>query len=137
MKIFSKSKDGGPESTVTGYFLCEIKSLFSIVLLKFEGKSREAYHTHAFNCISWVLKGKLTEKLAHKYSSESWPNWIVNEYTPSVKPIITKRETYHKVDSDGVTWVFSFRGPWSKTWKEYLVKEDKEITLSNGRIEVD
>jgi len=31
------------------------------------------------------------------------------------------------------TWVLSFRGPWNKTWKEWLPKEGKEITLTNGR----
>jgi hypothetical protein len=32
-----------------------------------------------------------------------------------------------------VTWALSFRGPWNKTWKEYLPKENREITLTNGR----
>ena len=50
-------KDGGPESTVTGYWLIEYKPLFSIVLLKFEGKSRDAFHTHAFNSLSWLISG--------------------------------------------------------------------------------
>ena len=49
MRLFFKSKDGGPDSSVTGYWLIESKKLFSIVLLKFDGRSREAYHTHAFN----------------------------------------------------------------------------------------
>lgn len=55
MKIFRKMKDGGGDSTVTGYFLIEIKSLFSVVLLRFDGESRDAYHEHAFNCVSWLL----------------------------------------------------------------------------------
>ena len=49
MKLFKYMKDGGPESTVWGYFLIEIKSLFTIVLLHFKNGSREAYHNHAFN----------------------------------------------------------------------------------------
>ena len=57
MKLFKKMKDGGPHSTVTGYWLIEWKAVFSIVLLKFEGKSRETFHTHAFNCISWLISG--------------------------------------------------------------------------------
>ena len=127
MKIFKKSKDGGAESTVTGYFLIEWKKVFSIVLLKFEGQSREAYHTHAFNCISWVLRGKLIEQLRHGF---------INRYKPSLKPVITRRDTFHKVDSVGTTWVISFRGPWSKTWQEYLPKENKEVTLASGRVEI-
>ena len=50
MLLFKKRKDGGLESTVTGYWLIDRKKFFSILLFKFEGKSREAFHTHAFNC---------------------------------------------------------------------------------------
>ena len=124
MKLFSKGKDGGPESSVTGYWLCEFKSLFSIVLLKFEGKSREVYHEHAFNSISWLLGGILVETLINRW---------VNIYYPSLKPIITKRDTYHKVDSYGTSWVLSFRGPWSKTWREWDCRNGKTSVLENGR----
>jgi len=127
MKLLSKGKDGGPESSVTGYWLCEFKSLFSIVLLKFEGLSREAYHEHAFNSISWILNGKLIETLM---------NYDTNIYKRSLKPIVTKRTTYHKVDSVGTTWVLSFRGPWTDTWREYLPIEAKEKVLTNHRVEI-
>jgi hypothetical protein len=125
MKFFSKGKDGGDESTVTGYWLIEIKNLFSIVLLKFEGDSRDAFHEHAFNSISWLLKGRLQEEFQDK---------TYKFYMPSFKPIITKKTTCHKVDSGGTSWVLSFRGPWNKTWKEYLPQGER--TLTNGRIEV-
>lgn len=124
MKIFKKMKDGGKESTVTGYWLIESKKLFSICILKFEGKSREAFHNHAFNCFSWVLKGLLTETML---------DGRINTYKASLKPFVTTRENFHKVDSDGTTWVLTCRGPWSKTWKEYLPVEDKFIVLTNGR----
>ena len=42
MRLFFYGKDGGQYSTVWGYWLIEIKSLFSVVLLRFEGDSREA-----------------------------------------------------------------------------------------------
>lgn len=77
MKFFKKMKDGGPESTVTGYWLAEIKSLFSVVLLRFDGKSREAFHTHAFNSWSWVIKGSLTEEML---------DGKINKYVPSIRP---------------------------------------------------
>lgn len=128
MKLFKWCKDGGPESTVSGFFFVEIKSLFSIVLLRFSNGSRDAYHDHAFNCISWVLKGQLSELLLH--SSKH----II--YTPSLKPVITKRDTFHKVVSSGTTWVISFRGPWSKTWNEYHPSTEEHVTLSNGRVKV-
>ena len=122
MKLFKKMKDGGPESTVTGYWLIEAKSLFSIAILRFDGKSREAFHNHAFNCFSWVLKGKLTETML---------DGRVREYKASFMPFITTREDFHKVDSDGRTFVLTFRGPWAKLWKESV--NGKLITLTNGR----
>ena len=124
MKLFSIMKDGGGESTVTGYWLIEWKLLFSIVLLEFGNGSREAYHSHAFNCFSWVISGKLKEQ--HLGGS-------FNYILPSFMPFMTYRDTFHKVSSEGTTWVLSFRGPWSKYWKEYLPKEDKFLKLSSGR----
>lgn len=132
MKIFHKSKDGGKESNVTGYWLIESKSLFSIVLLRFDKGSREAFHNHAFNAVSWVLSGSLTE-----FWKVDKKRVIVLGMDPSIVPVYTSRERMHQVHGTAdTTWVLSFRGPWSKTWKEYLPKEDKEITLTNGRVEV-
>lgn len=124
MKIFTKCKDGGPESHVWGYFLCEIKPLFSIVLLRFEDGSRDAYHEHAFNAVSWVLKGELKEETIAPVPEE-------NTYRPSLSPVITLRKTFHKVTSKGRTWVLSVRGPWADTWRES--DKDGEKTLTNGR----
>jgi hypothetical protein len=124
MKFFKRMKDGGKESTVTGYWLCEIKSLFSICLLKFEGKSREAFHTHAFNCWSIVLKGKLTETML---------DGSIRTHKPRLIPFRTTREDFHKVDSDGTTWILTLRGKWVDYWKEYLPKENRHITLTHGR----
>lgn len=127
MKLFKKMKDGGAESTVTGYWLCEFKSLFSIVLLHFEGESRNAYHEHAFNCTNWLIKGQLYEM--ERTGTHHWR-------IPSFKPFNIYRSTFHKVDAAKSAWVLSFRGPWSETWKEYLLSEDRVRTLTNGRIEV-
>ncbi len=129
MKFCKIAKDGGPESKVWGYFLFEIKSLFSIVLLRFEDGSREAYHNHAFNAVSWVLKGELNEILHESVEPDVYQS--LNTYCPSIFPVITLRSTMHKVISRGTTWVLSIRGPWSKTWKE--VVDGKEMTLTNGR----
>lgn len=125
MKLFKKMKDGGVESTVTGYWLIEIKSLFSVCLLKFDGESREAFHTHAFNALSWVLKGGLTETFFKGGLKRHRPGFI---------PIFTGRDNFHKVDSDkGVTWVFTLRGPWAREWKEYISATKEYLTLGNGR----
>ena len=137
MKLFFKSKDGGKESNVTGYWLIESKNLFSIVLLRFDKGSREAFHNHAFNAISWVIFGRLREFVKNAYPTLRM-YCQVKEYFPSFKPIYTPKARMHQVH--GVadkTWVISFRGPWAKTWKEYLPKEDRDITLSTGRVVVD
>lgn len=118
-------KDGGPLSHVWGYYL-EIKRLFSIVLLRFEDGSREAFHSHAFNSISWVLHGELAED--HLDGRR-----II--YRPSWRPIITRRSTFHRVSSYGRSWVLNLRGPWADTWQEYT-QERGFVTLTSGRREV-
>ena len=137
MKLLKKMKDGGAESTVTGYWLIEIKLLFSIALMKFEGKSREAYHEHAFNCINWLIKGHLYECTYNPNSRLPGCNETFRRsLKASFKPFIIKRTDFHKVSSKGTSWVLSLRGPWAKTWKEYLPNEKRERTLTHGRIEV-
>jgi hypothetical protein len=133
MKFLKKMKDGGPESTSTGYWIIEWKKAFSIVLLRFDGKSREAFHTHAFNCLSWVVKGGLRE---------TFKDGNVDYHYPSFKPFVTRRTDFHMVDSyspfyntDNLTsWVFSIRGPWVDKWKEWLPKEQKIVNLTHGRV---
>lgn len=129
MKFLSKGKDGGPDSTVTGYWLIEIKRLFSIALLRFDAGSREQYHTHAFNSTSWLLSGHLREEmLGYDGTTE-----FVTEYRPSVLPIKTFRRTFHRVFSIGTSWVLTFRGPWSRTWFEYDPNDGLFSRLADGR----
>jgi len=128
MKLFFKAKDGGPESEVTGWWLIESKKLFSIVLLRFTGISRPAFHTHAFDAWSWVMTGELIEVFR---DGKGRP------LRPSFRPVPTPRDTFHQVRATGRTaWVLSFRGPWQKRWKEYLELEDRERYLESGRVEV-
>lgn len=127
MKLFYKGKDGGPESHVWGYWLVELKKLFSIALLRFEDGSRDAFHSHAFNSISWLLTGTLIE---HMGDSDK-----VIEYKPSIWPILTYRGTFHKVVSEGRSWVLTFRGPWNGTyWWEKV--DGRVFKLADRRVEV-
>ena len=125
MRFFEKSHDGGKGSGVTGYFLIEIKSLFSVVLIKFRPGTREAYHNHAFNALTIWLKGKVIEH----YLDEGKKNWSAGEikYTP--------RDCFHKIDAQGTAWAISFRGPWKKYWNES--RKGDIVTLTHGRVEVD
>ena len=128
MKLFRYAKDGGAESTVSGFFLVEIKSLFSVALLRFGHGSRDAYHSYSFNSISWVLRGMLMESFVDRLK--------VNYYFPSLRPIITRRSDFHQVYSYGTTWVLTFRGFWSRTWNEYIPNEARCRILTHGRQEV-
>jgi hypothetical protein len=127
MKLFSIGKDGGPESTVTGYWLAEMKSLFSAVLLRFSDGSRDSYHSHAFHSVNWVIRGRVVE---HHLDGRK----VI--HAPSWRPVVTRRSTFHRVVSEGTTWVLSLRGPWSRYWQEYDPNEDVLINLTHGRKEV-
>lgn len=124
MRFFFKRKDGGSQSKVMGFWLIEIKSLFSIVLLRFSAGSREAYHSHAFNGLTWFLSGEVVE-----YHH----NGTVKRWRPSLLPKFTPRSCFHKVYGVKTTYALSFRGPWHSTWREYIPAEKKLITLTHGR----
>ncbi len=127
MKILSYGKDGGKLSTVSGFWFVEIKSLFSIVLLRFDKGSRESFHTHAFNAITWWLTGEV-EEFYQEGGSKVW--------RPSLKPKYTPRSCFHKIFANKVSYAISFRGPWVNKWKEYTAATGSEITLTHGRLVV-
>lgn len=120
--MFAWSKDGGAASNVWGLYMPEIKRLFSIVLLRFEGKCREAYHNHAFHSLAWVLRGRLSEQNL---------DGTVVEYKPRLLPYVFPRSRFHRVSSDSTTWVLNLRGPWKDTWQEY--KGGRFVTMTHGR----
>lgn len=123
MKLLKKGPDGGVGSGVTGYWLIEWKRVFSIVILRFSKGSREAFHSHSFNALTWWLKGSV---------EEVFPDGTKRRWKPSFFPKYTSRKDIHKVVADDVTWAISFRGPWRKTWLEQ--KNGTETTLTHGRV---
>lgn len=115
MKILWGAKDGGPESKVYVWGL-EIKSLFSVLLLRFAEGSREAFHSHAFNAISWVLTGQLWERF-YPGMVGALPRWTI--YRPSRRPVRTPRERLHQVRGVAPrSWVLTLRSPWRSTWRD-------------------
>lgn len=138
MKIFKWGKDGGPNSNVDGLFVIEIKSLFSIVLLKFNPGVREAFHSHAFDALSWTLKGEMIEEelIGFSEGQHGFIGSTFHAFPPSFKPKYTPKERMHRVESEGTTWVLTIRGPWQDTWKEFRLPEKKLITLTHGRKEI-
>jgi hypothetical protein len=142
MRFFQLVKDGGPESHVWAYVLIESKRFGSIMLLRFEHGTRDAYHSHAFDSWSWVVRGRgLIEQFGQ--GSREWRNHLgghplenVRVHLPGWRMIRTFRDTYHKVASIGRTWVLTVRGPWAATWREQAAGEP-ERTLAHGRLEVE
>lgn len=128
MRFLCKRKDGGVDSKVTGYWLLEVKTLFSIVLLRFNEGSREVFHSHAFNALTWFLTGEVEET---HLSGEilTWkPSWL---------PKFTSRNCFHKVYGKRTTWALSLRGPWKNTWKEFSNTTSQYTVLTHGRKKVD
>lgn len=124
MKFLSSSYDGGPDSGVAGFWLVECKPVGSIVLLRFSPGSREAYHSHAFNAVTWWLKGAVVEE---DLSGEK------RSWKPSLRPKYTRRSKFHRVIAGETgAWALSFRGPWWATWHEF--KHGKSTTLGHGRV---
>lgn len=152
MRLLSKAKDGGPESPVDGYFLFEIKSLFSIVLLHFNRGTRESLHNHAFNALTfWLRGGVLEETNTIVQTTPLKSERITNTFEWGAGQIkLTPRELLHRIitPATGVyrgvfgtsnrsavngAWALSFRGPWKKTWQEYKPATVETITLTHGR----
>lgn len=127
MKILKRCKDGGPDSPVEAYFLLEIKSLCSIALLKFNEGGREAFHTHAFNALTWFLWGDMIEE--SKNTEYNYTNYYF--YRRSLFPKLTHREKNHRVYAYKTSWCFTIRGPWVSNWTED--NDTHHTTLTHGR----
>ena len=126
IKLFHKSYDGGEDSGVTGYWLIEWKEGFSINLLKFSKGSREAFHSHAFDALTWWLKGEVREEFLNGNNPITWK--------PSVKPKFTPKQNFHKIIGVKDSWAFCIRGKWDETWQES--KGGETYTLTHGRKKV-
>lgn len=124
-QLFTKSRDGGPSSPVDGYFLIEMKSLFSIALLKFNKGGREEFHTHAFDAFTWFLSGEMIEEdfngTAYKYQ-RSW------------MPKFTRISKNHRVKAARDSWCLTIRGPWQDTWTEDSIVDNTTTTFTHNRV---
>jgi hypothetical protein len=111
-----------------GFWFLRIKSLCTVALLRFDPGSREAFHSHAFNSVSWVVRGRLREVMLDGDQLR---------HPSGFRPILTKRHTFHKVygEHPGGTWVLTFRGPWIDRWQE-VDESGRRITLTHNRVEV-
>lgn len=124
-KLFYKKYDGGKESGVVGYFLIEWKPFFSIGLLKFNKGSREAYHSHAFNAVTWFIWGSVTEEKL---------DGTTKDFGPSLIPKYTPRTNTHRVIAHDTTYAVTIRGPWKDRWVEYRNNKRVLVELTHGRV---
>ena len=136
MRLFQRASDGGKKSGVTGFWFIEIKSLFSIVLLKFNPGTRENYHSHAFNALTLWLWGDVTEESIIGQSDDGSPAIQHKGWPKSGRFKWTPRRNIHRVIAHRSTWCLSIRGPWHRTWQEYDPRTREIITLTHGRVEV-
>ena len=124
-KFLFKRHDGGADSGVTAYNLIEWKRGFSIALLRFSPNHREAYHTHAFNALTWWLRGSVIEEYPYKDK----PSTVWN---PSWRYKVTPRSLMHRIRvCNDVAWAFTIRGRWVDHWLE--LREQRLVTLTHGR----
>lgn len=131
MRFLEKTKDGGEKSTVDAYFLFEVKSLFSIALLKFNKGSRENYHTHAFNAFTWFLSGDLEEESINYTDSKKS---FLKKYKRSFIPKFTKKDNLHRVFAHRDSWCLTVRGSWDNKWTEYNRNLDETYLYTHGRV---
>lgn len=122
IKLLQRAPDGGADSPVTAYFLLEWKHVCSIALLRFNKGGREAFHTHAFDALTWFLVGAMKEEdidgTLHTYKRGLWPK-------------LTRKEKNHRVSATETSWCITLRGPWDKTWTEHL--DGVRTTFTWGR----
>lgn len=134
MRILEKCKDGGKDSPVDAYFLIEIKSLFSIAILKFNKGSREEFHTHAFDALTWFIKGDIIEEGMLEVSGAFWPKYT--PYKRSLLPKVTTKDNLHRVIAHEDSWCLTIRGKWQDTWTEYNQNTVTTTTLTHNRVVV-
>jgi len=122
-RFFLKKSDGGKDSGVYSILFFEWKPVCSFGFLRFSKGTRRNFHSHAFNAITFWLKGKVEE--------ETWQG-ETKTFIPSFRPKITKRDKIHRVKGIETTWAWTMRGAWSDQWSE-IDKDGNKIILTHGR----
>lgn len=110
------------------YVIFECKYLFSIIIFNFieSDKVQDRFHTHAFNSVSFKLKGYYEEHIL----DENGETLIVPRHNV-VK--FFERDIYHAIGKSNDCWTLLLAGPWKQTWKEFFPNLRKIETLSWSR----
>lgn len=121
------------DQLVSQFVVFECKYLFSIIFFYFhESKGeQDRFHTHAFNALSIKFFGEYDE---HIIEEDNTNNWKVKKRTKVFK--FFPRNSFHRIANSTGCLTLLLSGPWQKTWKEYIVKDQKTVDYSWGREKV-
>lgn len=112
--VFMKKKkiDLGDQS-VTELTILEYKKLFSIKLFKFHKSSgkQDRFHTHAFNALSFLIKGDYTEEIIKD-------NKIMKCRRNRSRILYIPKDSYHRITKSDSCYTLLLTGPWGGEFKE-------------------
>lgn len=99
--------------------------------MKFNKGTREAYHKHVFDALTWWLWGSVIEHVFNENNEDNnkvekinWCPWILPKYTPC--------DNLHKIEALETSYAISFRGPWKDTWYELKQIKDTDQYEKNN-----
>lgn len=127
--IWKKSQVALGTGVVYQRTVFEHKRLFSIWIYEWEDvQDQMRYHTHAFNSIAFLLKGRYSQRRLTKDGT------TVLDAITSRKPRFLPRNYCHKiVGAEKGTKSIVFAGPWSPYWAEFFEDTDYWVVYSWGR----
>lgn len=126
--MFDKVRISLGEGHLDKYTLFENKSLFSVYFHVFNTVEQDRFHTHAFDAVSFVLRGSYEEE-------QKLPSGIVIKKKVGVGVRYIPKDYNHRLlRSEPDTMSLLFAGPWVRYWTE----ENRSFTrtLTWGRREV-
>ena len=126
-KILHKDKIVLGMGSIDRFTLFEFKPLGGIILNRFNTKTQDRFHTHAFPAVSFMLRGYYRECVLQ-------PNGL--EYYVTIKPGIRYIPTYYNhqiLDSSTNALSITVMGPWGWSWSETHAEKKTTRVYTWGR----
>lgn len=122
------------EQLVSEHTLLEWKPLFSIKLFNFHRTdgSQDRFHTHAFNAISFLLKGNYIEEVIED-------GRVVRLNRNRSRVLFIPADQYHRITRSAGCRTLLITGPWGAEFKELRSVDGyqfQEVTLGEGRVDI-
>lgn len=133
--VFNKKKNillG--EQLVSEHTLLEWKPLFSIKLFYFHPSTgvQDRFHTHAFNAVSFLLKGSYIEEVIKD-------GYVVRMNRNRRRMLCIPAGQYHRITRSLGRRTLLITGPWGDTFKELRHVEGnqfQEVLVGEGRVDI-